>query len=146
MRACFGLLCSNELKYNHAAETAINQIKDKRYIDSLVDYVGEVVLVGINYDKRSTKHQCGIERVTKTSLCIEKKFGESSVKKFGESSVKIVELMKANKHITIPEMAKALSMSTRGVEKNIKRLQMEEVITRIGPDKGGYWKVIGENG
>lgn len=135
-----------ELKYNHAAETAINQIKDKRYIDSLVDYVGEVVLVGINYDKRSKKHQCGIERVTKTSLCIEKKFGESSVKKFGESSVKIVELMKANKHITIPEMAKALSMSTRGVEKNIKRLQMEEVITRIGPDKGGYWKVIGENG
>lgn len=135
-----------ELKYNHAAETAINQIKDKRYIDSLVDYVGEVVLVGINYDKRSKKHQCGIERVTKTSLCIEKKFGESSVKKFGESSVKIVELMKANKHITIPEMAKALSMSTRGVEKNIKRLQMEEVITRIGPNKGGYWNVIVTNG
>ena len=54
-----------ELKYNHSAETAISQIKDKRYTDSLVDYVGEVVLVGINYDKESKKHQCVIERVNK---------------------------------------------------------------------------------
>ena len=53
-----------ELKYDHSAETAINQIKDKHYTDSLVDYVGEVILVGINYDKGSKKHQCMIERVS----------------------------------------------------------------------------------
>ena len=130
-----------ELKYNQTAETAINQIKDKRYTDSLLSYVGEVVLVGVNYDKRSKRHQCNIERMTKVSPILVEKFGESSMKKFGESSVKIVELMRANEHITIAEMARALSMSTRGVEKNIKRLQMEGIITRIGPDKGGWWKV-----
>lgn len=54
-----------ELKYDHSAETAINQIKDKRYTDSLIDYVGEVVLVGGNYNKESKRHQCVIERVEK---------------------------------------------------------------------------------
>ena len=55
-----------ELKYDHTAETAIDQIKDKRYTNSLLDYIGEVVLVGINYDKESKRHQCVIERETKT--------------------------------------------------------------------------------
>ena len=54
-----------ELKYNHSAETAIDQIKAKHYTESLIDYVGEVVLVGINYDKESKRHQCMIERVSK---------------------------------------------------------------------------------
>ena len=54
-----------ELKYDHTAETAIDQIKTKRYTDSLLDYVGEVVLVGINYDKGSKRHQCMIEKVKK---------------------------------------------------------------------------------
>ncbi len=35
------------------------------YTDSLLDYVGEVVLVGINYNKRTKQHQCKIERITK---------------------------------------------------------------------------------
>ena len=53
-----------ELKYNHSAETAIDQIKAKHYTESLIDYVGEVVLVGINYDKESKSHRCVIERMT----------------------------------------------------------------------------------
>jgi Protein of unknown function (DUF1703). len=50
-----------ELKYDHSAETAINQIHDKRYPDVLHDYAGDVVLVGINYDKKSKQHDCKIE-------------------------------------------------------------------------------------
>ena len=40
-----------ELKYDKTAEGAIRQIKDKKYSDIWKDYAGEVVLVGINYDK-----------------------------------------------------------------------------------------------
>ena len=54
-----------ELKYDHSAETAITQIHDKHYVDALKDYVGEVVLVGINYDKKAKLHNCIIERITK---------------------------------------------------------------------------------
>ena len=51
-----------ELKWNHSAETAIQQIKEKKYVKALEDYNGEILLVGINYDKKSKKHQCMIEK------------------------------------------------------------------------------------
>ena len=54
-----------ELKYNQDAETAIRQILEKNYVGVLTDYVGDVLLVGINYDKKSKKHSCKIERYQK---------------------------------------------------------------------------------
>ena len=50
-----------ELKWNKDAKTALQQIKDKNYPDSLLQYTGKILLVGINYDKRTKKHQCMIE-------------------------------------------------------------------------------------
>ncbi|MFR9074478.1 MAG: hypothetical protein ACLVJU_15615 [Blautia sp.] len=41
-----------ELKWNKSAQTALNQIADKKYPESLRQYTGEVLLVGINYDKK----------------------------------------------------------------------------------------------
>ena len=39
------------------------------------------------------------------------------------------------------EMAEALGVSTKAIEKHLSRLKSEGVISRIGPDKGGYWEV-----
>lgn len=53
-----------ELKWNKTASAAIEQIKNKQYIESLKGYSGEVVLVGINYDDGEfKKHVCRIEKV-----------------------------------------------------------------------------------
>jgi len=54
-----------ELKFNKTAQTAIDQIKAKEYPESLSAYSGDVLLVGINYDKATKKHECKIEKVTK---------------------------------------------------------------------------------
>ena len=51
-----------ELKWGHSAEEAIEQIKKKDYLDCLQNYHGEVLLVGVNYDKEK-HHTCKIERV-----------------------------------------------------------------------------------
>ena len=51
-----------ELKWGHYAEEAIEQIKRKDYLDCLQNYHGEVLLVGVNYDKEK-RHTCKIERV-----------------------------------------------------------------------------------
>ena len=51
-----------ELKWNQSAGTAISQIRNKKYPESLLYYTGEILLVGINYDKSSKKHQCVIEK------------------------------------------------------------------------------------
>lgn len=54
-----------ELKYDGSAESAIEQIKNKQYTDCLKDYSGEILLVGINYDKESKKHYCKIMKTRK---------------------------------------------------------------------------------
>ena len=54
-----------ELKYDKSAEGAIEQIKKKQYTDCLKDYFGEVLLVGINYDKDNKRHTCKIEKIVK---------------------------------------------------------------------------------
>ena len=52
-----------ELKFNRNADSAIKQIKEKRYTGKLLDYADNLILVGINYGKRSRKHTCKIERM-----------------------------------------------------------------------------------
>ena len=54
-----------ELKWNKDATTALQQIKNKRYPESILNYTGEILLVGINYDKTSKEHQCRIEKYEK---------------------------------------------------------------------------------
>lgn len=54
-----------ELKYDHSVEGAIAQIKEKHYTDSLKEYCGNLLLVGINYDKKTKKHSCVIEKMKK---------------------------------------------------------------------------------
>ncbi|MCD8076255.1 MAG: ATP-binding protein [Lachnospiraceae bacterium] len=57
-----------ELKYDQNADTAIRQIHDNRYEGALKEYIGNLLLVGINYDRdakgpAAKKHSCIIERM-----------------------------------------------------------------------------------
>ena len=54
-----------ELKWGHTAEEAVEQIKAKDYSAALNDYNGEILLVGVNYDRQTKKHSCRIERAEK---------------------------------------------------------------------------------
>ncbi len=56
-----------ELKYHKTAHAAIQQIKDRQYTQALEGYTGELIMVGINYDKDRTDkpHSCVIERYRK---------------------------------------------------------------------------------
>lgn len=54
-----------ELKWNQSEHGAIQQIKKKEYGKALAEYSGKMLLVGINYDKKSKKHGCVIETYEK---------------------------------------------------------------------------------
>ena len=54
-----------ELKWNQDVKTALSQVRDKQYPQSLLQYTGNILLVGINYDKRTKEHQCQIEEYEK---------------------------------------------------------------------------------
>lgn len=51
-----------ELKWNKTAEGAVSQIKDKKYVSALKDYKGNILLVGISYEKKNREHRCRIEK------------------------------------------------------------------------------------
>ena len=53
------------MKWNKSTVTALQQIKDKKYLDSIQSYAGDVLLVGINYNKMTKKHECVIETMQK---------------------------------------------------------------------------------
>ena len=53
-----------ELKYNHSIDTALDQIKRKEYPSKIAEYTGDIILVGINYDKETKQHTCKIERLS----------------------------------------------------------------------------------
>lgn len=54
-----------ELKWDKSAEGAIAQIKRQQYCRSLEDYAGNLLLVGVNYDKATRSHTCVIEEYRK---------------------------------------------------------------------------------
>ena len=73
-----------------------------------------------------------------------KKYGISKRvvwKRFGESAEKIILLILEDKNITTSEMAEIVQITTRAIEKQISKLKYKGIIERIGPDKGGYWKI-----
>ena len=54
-----------ELKWNKSVDGAIGQIRDQQYCEALKDYHGDLLLVGINYDKKTKTHECVIEKFQK---------------------------------------------------------------------------------
>lgn len=54
-----------ELKWDKSAKGAISQIKEKQYVDALKEYQGNLLLVGINYEKDTKTHTCVIEQAYK---------------------------------------------------------------------------------
>ena len=54
-----------ELKRESCTESALGQIHEKRYFDSLSHYQGNLLFVGINYSEKDKVHTCRIERFVK---------------------------------------------------------------------------------
>ncbi len=60
-----------ELKKDKAAQAAIAQIKERRYPQQIEKYTGDILLVGISYDRKTKEHQCHIETWHKEAREIE---------------------------------------------------------------------------
>ena len=59
-----------------------------------------------------------------------------------ENRKRILKLMKENSKITKSELSKNLGISTTAIENNINYLRENKLIERVGPDKGGSWKIL----
>ena len=122
-----------ELKYNQSAESAISQIKSRQYPDALCDYVGEVVLVGISYDK-AKGHTCRIDRLSIKSV---REIGQRVSKRIEE----VYMLIKGNPSITREELSQTLHMAPSSIQRYINELKKSR-IRRVGSDTKGTWEIL----
>ena len=59
----------NKRKYDKSAEGALAQIREKNYPETLAGLSVRILLVGINYDSKSKKHECRIEEIKGFGNC-----------------------------------------------------------------------------
>ena len=57
---------------------------------------------------------------------------------------KIIDSIKNNPYITQEELAEIVGIARLNIIKNMKKLQEQNIIKRIGADKNGYWQIIDE--
>ena len=58
-----------------------------------------------------------------------------------KSRDKIIALLSENGELSAAALAKKIGISAKAIEKHLANLKADGIIERIGPAKGGYWKV-----
>lgn len=71
-----------------------------------------------------------------------RKVGEKVGEKVTENQRKILEMINKNPYISASEASEIIGISQRKTEENISKLKQKGLLERVGPDKGGYWKVL----
>ena len=75
-------------------------------------------------------------------MCINSALEKTTQKiKFNNNQLKIIELIKENPKITRNELANKLNITSDGIKYNLGKLVNNDIIERIGPNNGGYWKI-----
>ena len=54
----------------------------------------------------------------------------------------LIEMMRKNPKVTLAEMVSELGISRSAIQKHILRLKDAQIVRRVGPDKGGEWRVV----
>lgn len=128
--------------------TAIAQIKEQRYAGMLLDHVGSVLLVGINYDKKTKKHECVIERLSQkvaTNVAINSKSGD----KCGDKSLpigdrnkhRILEYLAQHQEVKSQEIAEVLGLGISRTKVYLSELADAGLILRLGANKDRTYKL-----
>ena len=67
---------------------------------------------------------------------------DASQKTSQKTSQKIIDLIKEDPYISTSKMAEIIGVDRRNIARNIKKLQEQGDVRRVGPDKGGFWDII----
>ena len=123
--------------------TGIKRIKDYCYNNNngIKFEVEDYFFTIINSNKSKDGIKDGI-KLTKNPQITAQNLAQKVGSKLVETQIKILLLMEENPRITKLEIASILELSTTAIDKNILKLKKLNLLKRIGPDKGGYWKIL----
>ncbi|MDR3244182.1 MAG: putative DNA binding domain-containing protein [Elusimicrobiota bacterium] len=126
----------------------------KKYGRNIFNFMNCVIKSAFHYDQsinndgkdktdsmEESKEESREESREKSKEKSKEKSREKNIRKI-ENREKILKAIKQNSEITTQELASLIGISVAGIEKNIKQMKLQNLIRRIGPDKGGHWEVV----
>ncbi len=67
---------------------------------------------------------------------------EKTAERSEKTSKKILSLLSQDCMMTTAMLSSLLNISERAVSKQLRNLQIQGRLHRVGPDKGGHWEVL----
>jgi len=97
-----------------------------------------------DYATQPAKVQGGVQagRQPESQPDRNKSKGKTRRKTRGKTREKILALIAADSSITIKELANRLEITPKGIEWQIREMKRRGILERIGPARGGYWKIM----
>jgi len=83
-----------------------------------------------------------ILKTIKEIITTELKITQKITQKITVNQQKIIDSIKNNPYITQEELAEIVGIARLNIIKNMKKLQEQNIIKRIGADKNGYWQIV----
>ena len=118
----------------------LNKLKTATYkISEIGDFFRVELLDTRSYDtgKDPVKEFSDVENITyDVEKDVEKKFNLS------KNQILILKSIQKNKNLTQEKLSEIVGITLRNIQNNMIKLKKKGVLKRIGPDKGGYWKVL----
>ena len=124
--------------------------KDVRLVEQLGSGIQRILKV---YDKSIFGFSSNFLKVSFPAENVGKVVGKNVGKVVGKNAVdkliklndtqkRIISLIQSNKDITQAEISEQLNVTTRTVERNMKKLQENNIISRVGSYTQGYWEIV----
>ena len=129
----FGLIPAKVLKEDKGEYiNALIATRENEDIHYFVDFMTEEMVKTVSSD---------IDAFLKSTEESGEKKPENREKK-QKSREKILTLLKQDPSFTTRKLAEAIGITPKAIEKQLSKLKAEGLIERVGPDKGGKWKVL----
>lgn len=97
-----------------------------------------------NVTQNAKKNTANDKNITRNVTVNDKNVTQNITAKLTQTQEKILNLIKETPHITQNEIASKLNIARETVNRNMKKLQQEKIIQRLGADKNGSWKILEE--
>ena len=99
--------------------------------------------VKVTFQRRNANSlQIGEQTTQKTTEKVTNGSDQKVARKLPEIASVIMESIVGNNSVTIAELEMFTRLGHTTIKKVIREMQKENIIRRVGPDKGGHWEII----
>ena len=126
-------------EYIESLEKSQEQECSERFVAFMLNHHCRNLMKQIDEFKRSMGDEGG-EKQKNTQKTTQKQRQKTTQK----TTQKIISEIRKNSTVTRLQLAERCGISPDGIKWQLRKLQQQGVIRRVGSDRGGHWEIVGE--